>query len=210
MKNLIKSVVFCSMMMWWVNQWLAQNINTKTTKEQTKEILIENHETIIQKSYEDIIWQYGLEKWITIIRKHMLIEINKERKNIWLEPFQDNQLLSNAAQEHAEFLKKNYDMYYGPNSKADTHVQFFQDWRPFRVIWDRTQAAGYPWVFTTECIVNWAKNIKDAIEWRMLSPPHKAKILSKNTYTEIWSWFAIWDGKYISVLNLWNQNKPKN
>lgn len=206
MQKILKSLVVWWMLMWWVQQWLAQNRTIKETKKDTLEILINNHDTIIKTNFSNIIRSYGPEKWMEIIREHMLIAINNEREKVGLSKLQANKFLAKAAQGHAEFLNKNSKRYFSPDLWTvlmNPHVQFFVDGKPARVLRDRTMAAGYTGPNVTECIVAGAKNINQAIDGWMHSPAHKAAILNNGEYIDVDSWVAMENWLCISVLNFW-------
>jgi len=137
-------------------------------KNDNKVIDINNHESIINSKYSDIISYFWKEKWIKIIRKHMLIEINKIRNE--KNPLVINNELNICAQNYADTLSKNKLVTHGYNwISLDARI------------WKTNYWAQY----AAENLHNLHKTITISIKWFYNSPGHK-KNMQNIIYKDIW------------------------
>ncbi|MEI7919716.1 MAG: hypothetical protein WCH65_06090 [bacterium] len=88
--------------------------------------MLENHNAIIEEPIENIVQKYGPKEGIEIIRKHLLIEINKQRAKEKLPKLVEEACLTNAAQSYATFLENNNSRYYDDDGNVlhDPHIQY--------------------------------------------------------------------------------------
>ncbi len=188
MKKILQKVILVSALLWPIQQGTAQETLLQNTKQQTVEVLTDNHETIINESIVSILKKYGIEKWMEIISKHLLIEINKERAKIHLKPVALNSNLQAAAQEHAQFLNEHHDWYFNEKEEIlhDPHAQYDMVTKQKTTnVWDRTKKAWYQnYESTSENIAHNTKTIKETVMERMNSRGHRETIL-KEDFTEM-------------------------
>lgn len=187
MKKTIQTLVMAWMLLGGASQWLAQKKHIQNTQKQTVEVLINDYDHIIKQPFSSIITKYWPIEWIEIIKKNLLLAINKERAKVWADSLKINNHLQSATQEHAQFLydhKKEYIDTNG-NQLQDVHWQFLPNGKS-RSLLDRVLEAGYWSVFVNENICIGAKTIEAVVEWWwMFSPSHKKTMLSTE-YQEIW------------------------
>lgn len=147
------------------------------------------HEKIITMPMDSILQKYGPEKWMEIIRKHTLIEINKIRKeftdsvlipdnkNYVLKDLVPNQKLNTSAQAYAEYMQKNN--YFSHEGK---------DWSTFE---SRIKKTWYPFHFLWENLYRNATSIQDFILWRESSQDHY-NVLKNKYYLHVWIGYYKW------------------
>lgn len=90
----------------WYNQDAKYPIDLQ--KKNTIELVDKNvdsldHGKIIHIKFDSILKEYGSEKWLEIIRNHMLIEINTYRKLNKKQPLSSDSTLNEATQKFAEY-----------------------------------------------------------------------------------------------------------
>ena len=77
-----------------------------------------DHAKIIHMSFDNILQQYGKEKWLEIIRNHFLIEINTYRKLNNRQDLSLDPALNEAAQKFAEYGSKFKGLWHSFNGKT--------------------------------------------------------------------------------------------
>lgn len=177
MKKFIRSFVLWSLLLWWVQQWFTQNTTTKQTKKEAVEVLMDDHNTIIHKNIPDIIQIYGLERGLEIVKEHMLISINNHREAIGLSPLKTNIYLTNSAQQHAEFLRKNKEKYFEHTwdiaTMPNAHVQYLPN-NTTKILVERTMEAGYQDSFVKEILHYGKTTIASVVAAWLNSTWHKS------------------------------------
>lgn len=143
-------------------QWLNQNNS--------------EHNTIINMKIENIFKIYGQKKWLEIIRKHMLIEINKLRSKSESSDMEIDKILNKIAQEHAQDMVENDYL---------DHVD--SQWRH---IWDRAKDNEYKYYSISENIAN-DDNIREVISGFVNSKIWWHEEILSNEYENIWFGIAI-------------------
>lgn len=133
-----------------------------------------NHNEIITKNIKDILQEYGEEKWLEIINKHLMIEMNKIRREQNIPELTEvDQKLKDFAQKQAIFLDKEWKIYH-------------MKWED--ILWKRLKKDNFEFWTCWENLALWHDTIQEVIEWRLNSPTHKANILKK-TYKKMWLWY---------------------
>jgi len=126
-----------------------------TTKDTTDSI---DYEQVKKSPISILEKRYGKEKTLDIIQKCLLIEVNKIRKEFWLDTLVLNENLIKAAQLHAEEVSKNkYSSHYSKN---------WDDWVK------RAKKSWYTWTEVDEDMWWNYYSIQDAIKERRKSIPH--------------------------------------
>ncbi len=170
--------------------------NPNHQKENTIELVQWNidsldHEKIINTNVDSLLTEYGEEKWMEIIRTHMLIEINKVRQEFNSVLIKDsaerrlwslslNAKLSDAAQKYAQYLYEN-----------NRYDHTWKDWSTFE---SRIKATWYPFNFFWENIFHpklFAPTIKNAIMAWKWSTGHCRTINGKH-YLHVGIWYYKW------------------
>lgn len=103
-----------------VQSWLkGKNLNTLSQKEKS-------HETLLAMNFDKILTTYWPEKWLEIIQKHFIQELNLLRQAKWLPVLQANNLLATSVQNHAQFLANHSNMYdfTWRNKVKSPHIQY--------------------------------------------------------------------------------------
>ncbi len=137
------------------------------------------HEEIIGMNFDNIISLYGLENGLDIIKEHMIVEINKARATLWLNPLVEDIALSNVAQSQADFVAKNPQLYDRSwrNSAKNPHYSYDENNNTLMPR-DRAEQAG---IWFSEMYENANKGIR-TISWvlqaRNDSPEHKGNMYS--------------------------------
>jgi len=130
------------------------------------------HERIIHTNVDSILQEYGEEKGMEIIKEHLLIEINIQRKKRDIQPLIRDSLLNIAAQKHAE------DMY---NNHYFSHINM--KWEDINY---RIQKTWYKKKNNNENYAHWPSTIRGVMDTWMNSRLHKRSILN---YEDIWIWY---------------------
>jgi uncharacterized protein YkwD len=149
-----------------------ENIKNKAKSELVENNDIEiNHETIINTSIKDIIEKYWESEWLNIINKHLMIEMNKIRKEQWIpELIWVDEKLKIATQKQAEFLNKEWRIYHMKWENI-LRKRLQKDWIEFITSWEN--------------LALWQETIQEVMEDRLASTWHKINIL-KSTYKKMW------------------------
>lgn len=146
-----------------------------------------NHKEIISMHVDSIISFYWVEKWLEIINEHMLIEVNKLRKeftdsvllqnenaNRTLEPLTLNKKLCTSAQTYAEHMDKNNRFHHTGKDWSSFESRIRRTWYPFKFLWENLYKEWF--------------SIKDVIcEWKK-SKTHYNVIKNKH-YIHAWFWY---------------------
>jgi len=134
-----------------------------------------SHEAVINANVDTLIAQYWAEKWMDLVRKHMLIEINNLRRSNWSKILQENIYLNKSVQDYAKYMN---DRGYFDHTN--------QEWLES---WDRIKNAGGDFAYTWENIAKWHKTIIEVfLDWTNNSVSHKNTILNNN-YEYLWVWY---------------------
>lgn len=155
------------------NFWNKEKNQNDTIAIKNIDILIENHETIINTNTKDILEEYWESEGLNIINNHLILEINKLRKEQGIpELIEINKKLKTATQKQSEFLNK--------------------EWRIYHMKWEnilrkRLEKDSIDFLTCWENLAIWQKNIKIVIDDRMSSEWHKRNILNKY-FKKIWLW----------------------
>ena len=114
----------------------------------------ESHEEIIQIQFDDIIALYGKEKWMEIIRRHFIQEINVMRKDQWLNELQNDSMLDTATQKHADYLHDHANEYdfTGTDKSKSPHIEYDTSGWVVNTPWVRAKQAGYIYSLISENI----------------------------------------------------------
>ncbi len=168
------------MLIWPIQEGITHDFPLQENKKATIEVLVDDHNAIINEPVESIEKKYGLEKSIEVITKHLLIEINNKRIKAKANKLNINPKLKKAAQAFAEFLSKNHDMYfdmYG-GMLRDAHVQYNPDGTVWDT-WDRLNNVWYKnYTRTGEIVGNNKLTIKEVVDARMKSTSHRESMLN--------------------------------
>jgi len=116
------------------------------------------HANIIAQDVQEILTNYGEEKWMEIIRKHVLIELNTIRQKNNLPKLDYNQKLTYVAQEYAQYLHDN---------NRFSHKDKTWKWERKRI-----KNSWYPFEETGEVIAQWFFTIEELITMCLYSQEH--------------------------------------
>jgi len=142
-----------------------------------------NHKHTIEDLCERIMFIYGQERWIEIIRYHFFQEINIIRKQYGLQPLPQNKILNTTAQKYAKYMFDN-----------DWYEHHSKEWVTFD---QRLNKAWYSSDLMAENIDEWFTSISKTIFDRLHEPWHKDVLLHKRI-DEIGVGFYGWE------MNRWN------
>jgi len=194
-------------MLLWGTQWISQTQNKiNTTKQQTTEVLSENHQQIINTPIQEIIKTHGIKSGMELIRKHLIIEINSIRKKNNLQELKKSPELTQVAEWHAKYLNDHYDEYFDVSTgeiikKKDPHIQYGPKNQELsandRIKKNKTYKGS---LRTGEIIAINTKDINKSIDGWLHSPHHKAIIMDK-FYDTVGIWIST--DKYIWVVDFW-------
>jgi len=201
MKKMLRNVMVAGMMLWPIQEWISSQFNSSEHKKETIEMMVDDHNAIINEPIENIQKKYWLTKAIEVITHHTLIEINKKRAAVKANKLVSKPIFQKVAQGYADFLGENFDRYFDINGKIlrDPHVQYNLDGTTWNVF-DRLHNQWYKnYKYTGEIISYRHLTIKSIIEWRMKSLSHKENMLD-NKYTQIGIGFSFENS--ICVVNL--------
>lgn len=180
--------------------WIQEKISDKNPDSM-------NHQTIITMHMDDILVKYGKEKWLDIIRQHMLIEINLLREQKWLSKLMFNTILNNSTQKHAEFLSKNAHLYDFTwiNKTQSPHIEYSHNGDMMNTPWTRASSLWYHFSLIKENIstiwfLRWKEkwSITEILQERLWEKGHAENIFSPTK--DIWIAYEQW----IVVINFAN------
>lgn len=199
--RLIKFAAWAALMAGVFSTDLAYNQQSRTPdnlkKKNTIELVEKNdsveHEKFIHMKLDSIFAEYGQEKWMEVIKKHLLMEINIQRKmyNDKLQASPDSlankrilpaaltgdSLLDVAAQNHAEDMyEKNYFAHINKQWK-DRQYRIKQTWYLLEKKWEN--------------INYWPSTIRGAMDFWMKSRWHRYNILDSD-YVNLWMGYCGW------------------
>ena len=162
-------------------QTTVANVTHKTTSN----VLVEKngntyHKKIINSTIQNILREYGQVKWMEIIKKHLLIEINNARAKKWSPAMKFDTALTTIAQEHAQDMKDNNYL-----DHEDSHGKH---------VWDRAKSVGYTYSDISENIAN-GETIESVVSWFIHSKKGGHEIILSDKYTQIgfgiaWTYFV--------------------
>lgn len=158
---------------------IVDTLNTKQEKWNTYYVDKENnvaeksHEIIIKMEFDDILELYGQERWMEIIIKHFLIEVNNERGKIWSKPLIINEKLNKLSYEHSKEMA---------DSNYFSHRDLKWNIPAARAIWK------YKFQEYSENISYNTNNIKDIVSNYVWSKDRKSwhYRLFEDRFTEVW------------------------
>lgn len=158
--------------------YAQSSLSTDTDKSQKTEIQYDSleHQRIINMNVDSLLIEYGEEKWMEIIREHMLIEVNKLRIEHGKQPLVQNDTLNQLAQNHSQYMYEN-----------DRYSHKDKEWHNAN---RRMEKAGIVFTWIAKWWENIAKNyhtIQGVLYAWMNSPWHRANILFVD-------WEALWTG----------------
>lgn len=198
-KNTLKKWIIIGSIAWATLLPLWSKAQTTTTK--TKDNLIENvdeenHQKIMN-TYVFVIFKNcnnNKEELTKLIKKHMIIEINKIRKEHNLLELKENEKLNKISQDHAEDMLKNW--FYSHTNKKNEN--------PFK----RAENIWLGQKYIVENIDKWSVTLQQVInEMRMESKHHRQNILEQYI-TDIWVGFDLWEDDEITSIH-WVLNMAK-
>lgn len=86
------------------------------------EINTVDHNKFINMNIDSILSIYWKERWLDLVREHMLIEINNYRKQFWLSQLLTDSNLNNCAQNYAIYLVNNHESWHFANKTPRERV----------------------------------------------------------------------------------------
>ena len=150
-------------------------------KNQEKE---KSHAEIIKMNVDQILSEYGTEKWLDTIRQHVLIEINKIRQDYGLQVCNQNKKLTKTAQDYSKYMSDN-NRFNHEDKSWKSHRQRIKD------IW-------YPFGNPGEVIAKWESTIEEFITMCLYSQGHLNQIN--------WTYFfdaGVWYCNGYRVVDFW-------
>jgi len=159
-----------------IPQWVKKPSTEIVKKTPTAPKIIEAvdtsfHEKIITTNMDSILVTYGKEKWLNIIREHMVIEINKLRKLYNQPPVTQDSTLNIAAQNFAEYGSPYGGLWHSFNGK-----NVYDMW-----------IDPYKYIATAENVSYGKETIASVIESRYKSKKwHKETMLGLNISEYTW------------------------
>lgn len=135
------------------------------------------HDSIIKMDIKDILKIYGQEKWLELIKEHILIEINILREKEWLPPLIRNTILDSLANADVHYMDENN--WYNHNDK---------NW-----VWpdQKVTQSGYKKSFMGNIIHHGPRIISLFIEDLKKSPIHYV-IATHERGKDIGIWYVNW------------------
>jgi uncharacterized protein YkwD len=131
----------------------------------------QQHQALINTSFDILFNQYGKLKAINLIRQHFLIEVNHERAKLKNKPLRFNDILNSTSQEHSEDMaKRSYFSHVNPDSLSS---------------YDRMSAHHYNLQRAAENISYNHKNIKSIINGYLTSTQGHRDIFTVGEYEEV-------------------------
>lgn len=146
------------------------------------------HDTIIKMNVEDILKIYGNEKWLELIREHMLIEINKLRKEMNnYPPLKLNNILNISSKKYSEYMSKNNHFSHTDKEWLRSSDRIKNEWGNFEIVWEN--------------LARWQESIEKVLDHRLNYSASHRKNLLFNLYTDLGVWYYNW----YWVLNFWKK-----
>lgn len=119
--------------------------NERTTKNTIHIDSIE-HAKIITQDVQEILANYGPEKWLEIIREHVRVELNTIREKESLQQLNFNKKLTTIAQTYAKYLSDNNRFSHTDKSWVWYRKRIIHTWYPFEETWEIIAT----WMFTIQ------------------------------------------------------------
>ena len=152
-----------------VQAWLKEKTSMQGNHQKTPDKLIQKekektHQEIVQMAFDQIFATYGKEKWLDIIREHIVIELNTYRKSHDMPLLSLDPVLTTVSQKFAT---------YGAPYKQLGHSFDGKSYKDMWVSLDTFSATG-------ENVAYGADSIAALLDGRYKSPWHKE--------TMVWRW----------------------
>lgn len=175
------ATLFAGNILYSQNPRQASTVGRKQTTEQVNIKNNNEHQKIIMENIQGILDTYGKKKWLEIIRKHMLLEINIYRELNNIPPLALDPVLNTLAQTFAE--------YWGP---------YKQLWHSFDGKWYEDMGIDLSkFSATAENVSYGMDDISSIVKWRYTSPWHKK--------TMLWLWVSkhSWNTLVFDAVGMW-------
>ncbi len=192
MKKSKKALIWLAILGAWLIWSPSFSQNKENVKNNAKKELVNiywkeiSHDVIINMDIDDILKFYDNEKkWLEVIKKHILIELNNARNRKWNEKLQVDSLLTKSAQKHAEELAKN-NLLEHENSKHQS-------------VGDRAKSEGFNYTRIRSNIADWS-DIKTVVSGFVRSTKgwHESIVADRERLV-----VGIWMAKYDQDIGKW-------
>lgn len=200
------------------NNWIIQNTKDKLcynlsdkwlklTHPSEKNLDALSHEDFIKTNIFDIIEWYWKEKWLDMIRKHMIQELNnirligenniKYQLNYFGDYISNENINRNLIEINRNDILENFSQ---TRAEKLFHEKKLEHWEWDNNLQNRLLSTWiYDWNFAAENLWQWQMSIKQIIVQRILSKEHCFVLFNKNL-TDFWIWI------YCTNINDINKN----
>lgn len=162
-------------------EWVKKN---DAVKKNTHTIDSLEHQKIITMNIDTLLAQYGQEKWMEIVNKNLVIEVNKLRVSSQLSSLESSLEMTIFAQKHAEYLDKIW---------SNDHITSWPLELP-----NRLDKENIKWETCGENLAEWQITIQELVADWLKSKTHTANLLNPK-FKKIWVGYKKWKRVYIAI-----------